>query len=349
MEELLPKSHKDISLFTDIPSPPAEPVGFTADQLIRCEECLRANPPNRLACLYCGASLPANETGTANPKPLLRPLEKWEQGYNCILIKNTKELTQEALSEAADLLKLAAPDLQRIIDSQVSLPIARTAVSEEAKLIETNLKNLGMETIVVPDEVLALETETQQRLRTVELNANDLVVHPTAGDGVPFNWDQISLIVSGRLYSYQTQVKERKRRGVEKQIIDSHQTASDEEVLDVFTAGARSGWRILSNNFDFSCLGSEKKLMAGENFEFLKKLLTARAPSAEQNDVYTRLRRSLELIWPSDQHTSSLGWRRERAGKYSTSEAVITSNELQFTRYSRLCWFLKTQHGTPKP
>jgi hypothetical protein len=139
-------------------------------------------------------------------------------------------------------------------------------------------------------------------------------------------------------------VKQKRGRGSARQIVDSTQATTDEEVLDIYTAARDGGWRVLSNNFDFSCLGDKKGLIAIENFNVFKRLVCERATAAEFNDAYKRVRRQLELIWPSEQQTSSGGWHRERAGKYTTSDVAITSNESQFTRYSRLCYFMKSSN-----
>jgi hypothetical protein len=341
LEDLLPKDNENISIFADLSLPQTEPQGFAPDQMVRCEECLRANPPTRVECLYCGKPLPAS-AATTQAKPSLRPLEKWEQGYNCILIKSPAEgLSDQANAQAASLLRLGVADLNRIIQAQRALPLARSASQEEAVLIERSLNALGLETIIVSDQTLALETSPPRRLRTIELLESDLIVHPTLGEGKRISWSEIRLVVTGRMFAKQVETKERKRRGAEKQILDARETTSDEAVLDIYVQSRDGGWRIMANNFDFSCLGERKTLLAGENFSTLTMLIRDHTPGAEHDVSYQKLRRSLELAWPSEQQTSSLGWRRDRAGKYSTGEVAITSNESQFTRYSRLCHFLK--------
>lgn len=340
----MPKNDKDISLFADLPTAPTEPQGFAHDEMVRCDECLRANPPTRTSCLYCGVGLPEGSAGI-KPKPTLRLLEKWELGFNNVLIKASAEVSNEVIEEGASLLRLQSPDLRRLIESRQPLPLARTAVLEEANLIKDRLASLGLDTIIVSDESLGMEATPPNRLRTVELLPDELIVHPTSGEGLSIPWLAIEIIVTGRLFASQVEVKERKRRGTEKQILNAMHTTSDEEVLDLYTREQNGGWRILSSNFDFSCLGEAKKLVAGENFAALKKLIVARSTNARLVDSYDSARRNLELVWPSEQQTSSLGWRRERAGKYSTSELAITSNESQFTRYSRLCHFFRVNDG----
>jgi hypothetical protein len=347
LEDLLPKDHENISLFTDLPTAQSEAQGFAPDQMVRCDDCLRANPPTRVVCLYCGKDLPANAAAAGFQKPLLRPLEKGEQGYNSILSNVPGDSTSEqSIQQAAELLRLAPADLQRLVLAQKPLPLARTASHEEAVLIEQSLRPLGLETRTVSDEALALDALPPQRLRTLELREGGVIVYPTSGEGKQIDWNEVVLVIRGRLFAKQVAVKERRRRGLEKHIVDASETTSDEAVLDFYTRERDGGWRILANNFDFSFLGDEKKLLAGENFAKLSELIRARAEAAQHDDTYNALRRNLELVWPSEQQTSSLGWRRERAGKYSTSEVAVTSNESQFTRYSRLCHFLLV--GTPE-
>ena len=38
-------------------SPDTQLKTFTPDELLTCDVCLRANPPTRTGCLYCGAPL----------------------------------------------------------------------------------------------------------------------------------------------------------------------------------------------------------------------------------------------------------------------------------------------------
>ncbi|MGH9874950.1 MAG: hypothetical protein ACRD9S_21045, partial [Pyrinomonadaceae bacterium] len=94
------------------PEDPA-PAPFAPDQMVRCDECLRSNPPTRVNCLYCAAVLPRDETTATLQRPALRPLEKWEQGYNNILLPPVANQTAAGLAEAADLLRLPPEDLSR--------------------------------------------------------------------------------------------------------------------------------------------------------------------------------------------------------------------------------------------
>ena len=49
----------------------------------------------------------------------------------------------------------------------------------------------------------------------------------------------------------------------------------------------------------------------------------------------------MELAWTTQPDTQSSGWRRERPGKLSVGMATTKSNESQFTRYSRLRYYIR--------
>jgi hypothetical protein len=95
-----------------------------------------------------------------------------------------------------------------------------------------------------------------------------------------------------------------------------------------------------ASGFDFSCLGNEKALIATENIGRLQRMLASYAVKAQLDDSYQRVRGLLELAWSTQPETQSSGWRRERPGKLSVGIATIRSNESQFTRYSRLRYYL---------
>src|ERR1051325_9381926 len=80
--------------------------------MIRCEECLRANPPTRVSCLYCVAPLPLTETSARLIKPVLRPPEKHQLGYNNILLPHDQAVGDSVIAGAAALLKLSAENVR---------------------------------------------------------------------------------------------------------------------------------------------------------------------------------------------------------------------------------------------
>src|SRR5262245_21391802 len=112
--------------------------------MIRCEECLRANPPTRVSCLYCVARLPITEASKHLRKPVLRPPDKHQLGYNNILLTADQIAPKELIGEVATLLKLAPEKVQGLVSASVPLPVARTVSREESELVCDRLRELGL-------------------------------------------------------------------------------------------------------------------------------------------------------------------------------------------------------------
>jgi hypothetical protein len=338
----LAKDNENIPFFDDLPSRPTEPSGFSHEQMVRCDECLRANPPTRVDCLYCGLALPVSEASVALAKPSLRPLESWEQGYNSILLRSRNgEPSEELLNQVASLLRLELSAIQRVLSAKSNLPVARTSTPVEAALIERRLSDLRLETITVPDQELQIETAPPRRLRRLELRETDFVAYQTLStEGAPIDWAEISLVIVGRLFVKQVELHERKTRKRENEILDASEVTSDEAVVDIYVGKRPESWRISASSFDFSCLGRNKSLLAGENFPRLIELIREHAPNAEFNHSYKAVRQCLEMVWPAQKRIES-GGLKARGAKISTSEIITTNSEPQFTRYSRLCHYLK--------
>ena len=244
-------------------------------------------------------------------------------------------LAEASLAEAASLLRLKVPDLNRILGASRPVPLSRVATTEEATLIGEGLRRLGIETVTVPHIDLHLE-ESAKKIRALELSGDSLTAVPTSGvDKVTARWDEVTLLVAGRLILNRQETEERKRRG-RKQTVDSRQLSSDESVLDLYVKSVEVNWRIHANNFDFSCLGSAKAVTTFENFAALISLLRDRATNAQCDDSYTQARPALAPVWPVEPQTRQGEWRRSGAGKFDVATVTMTHNEAQFTRYSRL-------------
>ena len=334
----MPKDNENIRLPLLGPVEPSEPQGFTPDQMIRCDECLRANPPTRISCLYCNVPLPMTEASARLRKPILRKPEKHQLGYNTILLPRAETYSAEAISEVAALLKLTDDELLRILNERVPLPLARTASREEAELVFERLQALGFEVVTLVDE------GSVRRVRAIAFDESRFVVNAgQTKDEVEDLWSNIVLIVPARLIARRVEVKELKSRRPEGEILDKSEFFSDEVVIDFYTTSNPETWRISAGSFDFSCLGPDKALIASENIARLQRWLVSKAPNARLDESYMRLRPVLDLVWGPEQETQSSGWRRERPGKLSIGMATINSNESQFTRYSRLLYYL-TKH-----
>lgn len=322
-----------------------EPRGFAPDQMVRCEGCLRANPPTRATCLYCAAALPVTEQSGSLRKPTLRPLEKWEQGFNSILLPGrVVNLNADVYEEIASLLRLTAVEVRRIVESAEALPLARAAVAQEAAIIESSLQELGVHVLTVSDEELALESHPPKRLRTLELTEDMLVAWPAgSNETLRVSWDDISSLVMGRVVVRQVEVEERRGRKADNEIVETRELSTDDAVLDIYSASQQGNWRIAAGNFDFSCLGAKKSLLVAQNFTTLLDELRLRAGRAEYDDSYARVRHALNAVWTLEQQTESRGWKRARPGRVSTESVTTSNNERQFTLYSRLRHHLKSR------
>ena len=339
----MPDDDEGVPVWGKTESPVSDFRGFAPDHMVTCEACLRANAPTRTSCLYCAAALPATEATAELRRPTLRHLEKWEQGFNCILMpERTSALDEEAFTEVAELLRLRTEDLKRILEAGTPLPLARAATPDEAALIEHKLDARGVGVLVVSDHDLLLEDSQPKRIRALELTRDSIIAHPAGGGSrLQAAWASVLLFVAGRHLVRRVEVEERRGRGAENEIANTRELSSDESFLDIYTKERDGGWRIASDNFDFSCLGESKGLLAAENFLNLKEALRSLAPHALYDESYNRVRHALAAAWPLEQHTESRGLRRERPGKFNVESVTTSDNEAQFTRYSRLQHHLK--------
>jgi hypothetical protein len=309
--------------------------------MVGCDVCLRANPPTRTSCLYCAAQLPTTETNADLQKPTLRRLEKWEQGFNVILVpESAARLSVEQLPQIAELLRLNVEDLRRIIVTREPLPVARATTPDEASLIERKLDEMGLKVHVVAEH--EQEEAVTKRVRALELTESTLVLYSAGGpESWRIPWAEILLLSVGRIVVREIEVEERKGRKAENVLVDAREISTDESVLDIYAAQGKTSWRITAGNFDFSCLGAQKKWVAAQNFSTLIEMLRARATEAFYDDSYNRVRHALGIVWPLEQETESRGWRRKGTGRVNTEAVTRSDNEIQFTRYSRLRHYLR--------
>jgi hypothetical protein len=342
----VPFKDEDRPFLIDSESLRSEPQGFAPEQMVRCDACLRANPPTRTSCLYCAAQLPATESSAAWQRPTLRRLEKWEQGFNVVLMPgNVSELTGEALEAMAQLLRLKIEELKLILAVREPVPLARASSRDEANLIERKLGEMNVKALLIADADLGVEESRIKRMRALDLTDDALIAHPAGGSqSAQILWTEIALLVAGRLFLREIEVEERKGRQAENEILDAREMSADEAVLDIYEAQGTDNWRIRSGSFDFSCLGARKNLVAAQNFSTLAETLRVRATNAMYDDTYNRVRPALGAAWPVEQQTEARGWHRKRPGQVSIESVTRSDNELQFTRYSRLRHYLQQNH-----
>lgn len=317
---------------------------FARDQMVACHECLRTNPPTRVHCIYCGALLPLNETTANLQRPTLRRLEKWELGYNNLLVPpatSVADLAESELAKAANVLKLLPSDLTTIISSALPLPLARTATFEEASLVQRRLRDFAIEPCIIADVELGVNEIGPMRVRAIEFDEAGLrLVQTSESPSVRLAWSDLILIVVGRLVSNRMELKEEKTARAENRILDSSEFFSDEGVMELYAQNQLGAFRITGNSFNFSCLGTRKGLVAGENMSTLLEIFRERSPLAVVDESYLSIRKALDPVWSTEQQNASGGWRRERPGKYSIGSVNEKNNETQFMRYSLLRRYL---------
>jgi hypothetical protein len=265
-----------------------------------------------------------------------------DDGYYLVLAPTpNNDLAEASVAEAASWLRLKVPELNRILGIGQPVPLGLVATPEEAALIGEKLRPLGIESVTVAHGDLRLGVAAK-KIRALEVSDDSLTAIPTSGiDRVTARWDEVTLLVVGRLVLNRHETEERKRRG-RKQLVDSRHLSTDEAVLDLYTRSCDVNWRISASNFDFSCLGSAKAITTFENFAALISLLRERAADAHFDDSYTLARPALASVWPVEQQTRKGEWRRSGAGKVEVATVTTTDNEGQFRRYSRLRRYLKS-------
>lgn len=316
-----------------------EEIAFKPEELILCAKCVRTNPPTRLKCFYCGAELELSAEQSAKIAPVLRKLENWENGFNLIYLPKTDNIDAERAAPIAKFLGLETEVWQMMFDARKPLPIARAESSKEAEILQNRLQESGLETFVISDEMLAAEN-LPKRLRGLEfIDDKILLILFNNDEVVEINAEDISLIVSGVIFQKAVESFEKRKKG-ETKILESSETASDEVLIDIYSKKDSTGYRILIKGFDFSCLGSEKGILARENIKKLVVKLQTIAPNAKLIDDYKAVRNFLGNVWEIEHRKDSNGLMRQRFGKFDLSNVSSSSNLQQFTKYSRLQWHI---------
>jgi hypothetical protein len=251
-----------------------------------------------------------------------------------------KQVDESLLADLAMSLKLKPEDLGRIMAATRPLPLARLDAADEASAIAERLCGLGIDCVVISHDDLHLEL-SPTKIRAFECSDDSLTAVTAVGrDRISFRWDDVALLVAGRIVSNRLEVEERNRRG-RSQTVDSRQFSADDSVLDIYSSAGIESWRIMAGAFDFSCLGPAKQVTTFQNFTALIEFLRERSVRMQVDDSYTRIRPLLESVWPLAAQINKGAIRRTGSGKFDSATITTTDNEVQFTRYSRLRYCLR--------
>jgi hypothetical protein len=317
----------------------SENIAFGAEEMIACGKCTRVNPPNRLKCLYCAAELEISGAQADQIVPSSRKLESWEKGYNLVFISSAPGGNEISLNEISKAVSLDPEVLREIIEADRPMPIARVESEKEADVLAAILSRKGVETSVIADRSLA-EDILPKRLRNMRFEGDVLTVTLfNTGETEEIKNRSLALIVTGAIFEQRTETIE-KRKKRETKTLEEWETASDEGLIDIYTSTDPAGFRIPARGFDFSCLGSSKGILAGENIKTLAARLREFAPEARSVDGYLSDKRALGHIWEVERRNDFKGFRRSGFGKSDLAKTASSSNLGQFTKYSRLQWHL---------
>ncbi|MCB1024361.1 MAG: hypothetical protein KDB79_08225 [Acidobacteria bacterium] len=316
--------------------------GYNPEEMIQCSKCARSNPPNRLDCMYCGVDLEFSAEQSGNLRPKLRKAENWKNAHNVIFLRRDADLENKDLREAAKMVRIEPGDLEKMLDLESPIPLARSDQETEIGIVVRRLDELGLKTVVFEDSVFELSSRPK-RLRRLEFIDGSIEI-TFFNDGTVRKIDRsaISQIVVGVLFEHRVESTEKqKRKKDEKTILETAETSEDELVIDIFLKDDPIGFRISANGFDFSTLGQEKSMFVGQNMKTLIAKLRSFSPAARFDESYLSIRGYLSNIWDVEEQTDSKGLKRGGFGGYNRELVTTSNNTEQFTRYSRLLWHLK--------
>ena len=312
---------------------------FAPEELVTCQGCLRTSPPNRARCMYCGAAfqgaeaavIPEIQTSIDESKPTFYVVFRGGPTLGT--------LADTVIDQLAARFHLKPEELRTALSVGAPAPFAAYASEDESQRAVNELRNMGVEGLSVADANLKNDI--------LEMNIHRLEFSDSGVTGVSKNgrerrfasWDDLTLIVTGRLFTHRLEVDERRSRTSVKSL-DRRELTQDRSVIDLYSLSCDAPWRIAVNDFDFSCLGERKSLTAFDNARALIELLLDRT-HAEHNDAYGRVKAVLANLWPLQNTVSEGRSQRPRAGRNEISRVTASDNGAQFNKYSRLVWRVK--------
>lgn len=300
--------------------------------MIECS-CGRQTPADRTACIYCGNEQ-VRPAGIMSPLKInFQEFEVWEKGFAVIVLGCGY---QANVAQAAAIAPLSASELDRLCCCGFPMPIARMRTSAEAEVIAERLAVNGIQCTVLEETRLLPETEPV-RLRRIELEADGpLFVTFNTNESTGVDWNNVTNIISGTLFTSQLDSLEKRVRGGKRQAVEGTALSSDEDVLDIYVAGHREGFRVLPAGMDFSFLAGDMSLLAADNLRRTFDLFSANSKNARINNSYREIRGLLGHTWPVTRSKDSKGTSGGMISGRRFSSSLTTSNAAQFLRFSRL-------------
>jgi hypothetical protein len=315
------------------PALQTEDIAFSSDEMVACG-CGRTNPPNRQKCLYCGRELEITIDALGTVKASMRPLELWERGFN-VVFTGCEDGSRIDLNLITTYLPLERDKAQAIFDADTPLPLVRVESLNDADVVQRELGKMGLKTVILSDVDLASD-KLPTRLSGMSFETGSISVREfNSGKITRIPVEDLIVLVSGVLAKGRVEAIEKRRRG-STEVIDEAATMFDEAVLDIYARGYPHGFRVNMAGFDFSCLESEKELLAGQNLAKLIAAIRTHAPNAALVDNYQTIRHRLDGTWDIESRRSGTGLQRTGFARRDYGSVTSSSNLDQFTRYSRL-------------
>lgn len=314
----------------------SEDIGYDPADLAACPECRRPNAPNRTSCIYCGAEMPITAADPVTVKIRGTRPESWEKAFNIIYLPTETVIDTAA---AGRHLSIDGSLIDEIIAHGKPVPAARFSSRTDAEIIAHRLAELGFASIILADTELRAD-EPPIRLRCVEFeDGNTVLTTFNTSEKLRVASNSITVIVTGTIRSSSNELLE-KRKKKEMTVVDSTEMTSDESTADIYVKGDPIGFRIFTKGFDFSGLGAEKGMLAGENLRRLIAKIRILAPNAALIEDYGSAAVLLNGVWEIESQKNSQGIQRSFLGGISFSKRAQSDNTLQFTKYSRLQRYL---------
>lgn len=309
---------------------------MTENKVVACPACNRNNGVHRVACIYCGASLPIEAGKETEKLPNLRPLEEAELGFNLVCFPADSLSDESALREIETVTRLEPIQISELMRATVPVPIARAQTRSDAEIFYKRLLGAGVRTTVIGDDELSVSVPPFRVRRIkpmgdfLELWSNELTRPETIA------WKNISMFVFGaiRFTQVSTQEETRSRRNG-REVKDLSESFRDEFLFDFFDRQSPRHFRIRSDAFDYSCLGEQRTMLASENYKRLETWFLQGAGDSIVSREFRKLSRAMEPVWPLNKTILRQPLKRIGVGKVAFQSDAFYDNEGQFTRFTR--------------
>ena len=307
---------------------------FSSDEMIACKSCARQNPPTRTTCLYCGKSLDAALIRTDLTKLNYKRPEAWEDGFS-LVYAGKGSLSDEVISQAAELLQMNVDSLKEILDAGVAIPLIYLRSLPDAELLASRLSQTGFDCAIVGDDLLQPKVPPT-RVRSISFEEDGILLQDLNTSRVTtIKYDERILFAVGSLLKSSTEIQGKISKKALKTTAETL-GVTDEAVIDIYPMSDVYGFRIRSGGFDFSCLGDKMQPFAAANINELISELRTRFASAVFIDSFLAVAPLIGAAWPLDEIKQASDVTRGPFGGVHKHTVTVLDNTSQFTKFSRL-------------